>query len=104
MISVTVTRKSGLIREITVSGHAEYATHGKDVVCAAVSSITQTALLGLMRYEDKVEYQREEDGYLHIVVPDGKNQSITQAIAETAVLGLKDIASGYGTFVKVEER
>ena len=64
MISVTVTRKDDSIREITVSGHAGYATHGKDVVCAAVSSIAQTALLGLMRYEDKVEYQREEDGYL----------------------------------------
>ena len=104
MISVTVTRKDDSIREITVSGHAGYATHGKDVVCAAVSSIAQTALLGLMRYEDKVEYQREEDGYLRIVVPEGKNHSIAQAIAETAVLGLKDIASGYGTFVKVEEK
>ena len=104
MISVTVTRKNGRISELTVSGHAGYARRGKDVVCAAVSSIAQTALMGLLKYDGQVEYERREDGYLKIVVPNEKNAEIDQAVMETAVLGLKDVASGYGTFVKVEEK
>jgi len=104
MISVTVTRKNGRIEKLIVSGHADYARHGKDVVCAAVSSIAQTALMGLLKYNGSVEYERKEDGYLSIVVPNDKNEAINQAVMETAVLGLKDVASGYGTFVKVEEK
>ena len=26
---------------ITVSGHAEYAEHGRDIVCAAISTLSQ---------------------------------------------------------------
>ena len=105
MISVTVTRdKERRIRRITLSGHSGYAVSGEDVVCAAVSAIAQTALLGLMHYCDEVEYDRDDKrGYLSVVVPE-KSDEVGQGIVETAVIGLKDIASGYGTFVKVEEK
>ena len=32
---------------ISARGHADFAVHGKDVVCAAVSAILQAARLGL---------------------------------------------------------
>jgi len=32
---------------LTINGHANFAPHGKDIVCAAVSAIYQTAILGL---------------------------------------------------------
>ena len=105
MISVTISRdREKKIRLLSLSGHSGYADAGKDVVCAAVSAIAQTALMGLMHYYGSVEYERDEKkGYLSIVVPQGKEE-IAQSIIETAVIGIKDIASGYGTFVKVEEK
>lgn len=53
MIAVSV-RKDG----ITVSGHANYAEAGKDIVCAGVSALVQ----GLIRSveslaSDKIEYE-----------------------------------------------
>jgi uncharacterized protein YsxB (DUF464 family) len=33
--------------KIHAAGHAGYAEHGKDIVCAAISTIMQTALLGI---------------------------------------------------------
>lgn len=42
MIEVNV-RKDG----ITVSGHAEYAEIGKDIVCAGVTALTQTLVSSL---------------------------------------------------------
>ena len=106
MISVTVTRDSEKkIRRLTLSGHSGYADRGEDVVCAAVSAIAQTALMGLQSYCGRIEYERDDKkGYLTFVVPQGKEESVAQGIVETAVIGLKDIASGYGTFVKVEEK
>ena len=32
---------------IEVEGHAMYDAHGRDIVCAGVSAILQTAVLGL---------------------------------------------------------
>ena len=46
MIHITASLSDGHM-ELKAAGHANYAEHGKDVVCAAVSSIMQTALLGL---------------------------------------------------------
>ena len=53
MIAVSV-RKDG----IKVSGHANYAEDGKDIVCAGVTALTQTlirALEGLTK--DEIEYE-----------------------------------------------
>lgn len=46
MIKVNVKMNSGDI-VIDVKGHAGYAPHGQDIVCAAVSAILQTAVLGI---------------------------------------------------------
>ena len=53
MIAVRV-RKDG----IEISGHANYAEIGKDIVCAGVTALTQTlirALEGLTK--DEIEYE-----------------------------------------------
>lgn len=39
MIRVVLTRKNGCLKKVSVSGHAESADYGKDLVCAAVSAI-----------------------------------------------------------------
>ena len=39
MITITASRNNGKIIDLTVKGHAESAPKGKDLVCAAVSSI-----------------------------------------------------------------
>ena len=39
MITITASRNNGKIIDLTVKGHAESAPKGKDLVCAAVSSV-----------------------------------------------------------------
>ena len=45
MIKVKISKKS-----IEISGHAKYAAHGKDIVCAAVSSITITTVNAILKF------------------------------------------------------
>lgn len=58
MIKIYVSKKEGDV-SIDVVGHAEYDEYGKDIVCAGVSAIVQTALLGLeaiaQSYPDNVK-------------------------------------------------
>ena len=43
---------------ITVSGHANYEEYGKDIVCAGVTTLTQTLIKSLKDLtEDKIEYE-----------------------------------------------
>ena len=46
MIKINVSAESGQMT-IEVKGHAMYGAHGRDIVCAGVSAILQTAVLGL---------------------------------------------------------
>lgn len=53
MIAVSV-RKDG----ITVSGHANYAESGKDIVCAGVTALTQTLIRSMENLtSDEIEYE-----------------------------------------------
>ena len=53
MIAVRV-REDG----VTVSGHANYAGVGKDIICAGVTSLTQTLIKSMNDLtEDKIEYE-----------------------------------------------
>ncbi|MFR5337258.1 MAG: ribosomal-processing cysteine protease Prp, partial [Blautia producta] len=52
MIAVSV-RKD----KIQISGHANYAEEGKDIVCAGVTALTQTLVKSIEDLtEDKIEY------------------------------------------------
>lgn len=87
-------------------GHTGYADHGEDIVCAAVSALTQTAVLGL---EETLAIAAEvaiEDGQLSCFLPkflDQEKWEHGQILLDTVFRGLKAIADEYGQFVKVEE-
>jgi uncharacterized protein YsxB (DUF464 family) len=69
MIQIQTSQHNGYMK-IEVHGHANYDEHGKDIVCAAVSAIMQTALLGLhsvaeaypeyVRIQEDQQIQQEE--------------------------------------------
>lgn len=94
------------IVKVIVSGHANYKEND-DIVCASISSITQTALLGLLNVVClEIDYT-VEDGYLSFDVPENltfEDDLKVEAILNTMKEGLQDIQSGYKKFVKLEEK
>lgn len=89
-----------------IKGHSGYAEEGKDVVCAAVSAVSQTALLGLLKFFPEGVSYETDDGYLKVVLSDAPSEEIrlrTETILLTMREGLMDIADGYPRFVKLEE-
>jgi uncharacterized protein YsxB (DUF464 family) len=47
MINVTAFRVKGQMYGYKIEGHANYAPNGKDIVCAAISTLGQTTIHGL---------------------------------------------------------
>jgi len=51
---IDITKKDSLI---TIKGHAGYAEPGKDIVCAAVSALTQAFIASIEELtQDKIKY------------------------------------------------
>ena len=94
------------IIKVTANGHSNYKDND-DIVCASVSSITQTALLGLLNVVNLAVDYVVEDGFLSFEVPDNltyEEDLKVEAILSTMREGLLDIESGYSKFVKLEEK
>lgn len=105
MVAVTTTRDlSGNIYIIEVTGHAEQAKHGQDIVCSAVSVLTMATLNGLTDVvKADVDYIVEE-GYVKIEVDINNMNDTIKALLETFELGILALLKDYGRYVKLVKK
>ena len=93
MITISVELYGDEIRKIRVSGHGGDAK-GRDIICSAVSAVSQTALLGLLHFKEKAVEWDQREGFLFIglkePVPED-TRPILGAILTTMLLGLSEI-------------
>lgn len=82
-----------------VEGHAEFAPHGQDIVCAGVSAIVQTAILGIEHY-NFVDVTKE-DGYIKVHITHDDHTS--DAIVKTMLLGLEALELQYPDYIKIKK-
>ena len=106
MIKVEFVRSKGKIVSFKIKGHAmpEDADIDENLICAAVSAISQTTVIGIEEVlKIKAKYVIE-DGFLNLNL---ENQSLEdiercQVLLETMLLGLKSIEITYGKYIKLE--
>ena len=110
MIRISVRQdRDGFIKAFFVKGHADYDEAGRDIVCAAVSAVVQTAVIGLTDIAGlKPEYnQQDENGFLQCILPEGlteQDRNTASIILNTMLVGLKSIQYGYSDFISIKER
>ncbi|NPV90199.1 MAG: ribosomal-processing cysteine protease Prp [Firmicutes bacterium] len=105
MIKVEVQRNPrGEIVALRVQGHSGYAARGEDIVCAGVSTLAQSAVLGMERFLPEAFGYRVEGGFLKIEVPEAigsEDRRSASVILETAMLGIEQIARKYPKNIKI---
>ena len=102
MIKVTICLGQGnRIKEFSITGHANFAEYGSDIVCSAVSAVAQTAVIGLQYYFGKAVRVEQEEGMLTCSLSKLKpsEENAAEAILKTMYLGLKAIQAQYGEYV-----
>lgn len=87
-----------------VDGHSGYAEEGKDIICAAVSALTQAPLHGLKKHlQLNPSYVvNVEDGMLEVALNSAPT-ALTEAILETMYYGLDSIARQCPEYVRIQE-
>lgn len=109
MIEVTVTRGTYGVQEITVSGHANAAKYGEDIVCAAVSGICfgiLNSVHSLLNIIPDVEQAGQGGGFLRWSVHQPDDPTLhekQQLLAESMILSLYAISQQYGKFIMVRD-
>ena len=108
MIKIEIQRKNNRITYFKIKGHADFSGFGEDVICAAVSSVGQMTVNGLietLKLKKKLKFT-EKDGYISC---DLKNSGLTDdelknadILVESMYSYLKEVAKSYSNFVKLK--
>ena len=107
MTSIRVVKQNNSIAEVICDGHTGYGVEGEDIVCAGLSCIIQTAILGLLEVA-KIELEldrRDNEGYIRFKLPDSltnDKRAAASIILETMLLGVSDLHLGYSDFIQLE--
>ena len=107
MTTIRFFQKDEFITAVECEGHTGYDVEGFDVVCAALSSIVQTAVLGLMQVAGiNVEYKvSEAEGYLFVKLPQNMTETEkhdSNVILKTLFLGESDLYEGFSDYINLE--
>ncbi|MBE6022829.1 MAG: ribosomal-processing cysteine protease Prp [Cellulosilyticum sp.] len=102
MIKVTLHQKDNYVYRLRYEGHAGYAEHGSDIICAAVSMLTFNTLNAIERFTDepiKTLAYDEKQGLIDVEFPrrkSGEFEPEAELLIRTLILGLIDTKEMYG--------
>lgn len=100
------------IMRYSVSGHANYAEYGYDIVCAGVSALTQTVLISLVEVcgieENSILYKiDDETGFLDVSLPkniEAFKLERAQILLSSLVIGINSMIESYPEYINLENR
>jgi uncharacterized protein YsxB (DUF464 family) len=96
--------KDGLLYGFRAIGHADYAEIGSDIVCAGISTLLQSSILGIERYLEAPGNTVQTKGYLVYtlsLVHDDRIIRGCDLVLNTARLGIKAISKQFPRHVRV---
>lgn len=107
MINIEINRNYiGNVCRFTVDGHSGYEENGRDIVCAGVSTATQSVILGMSEILDIRLNIMIDEGHLDCEIPEISERLLLEKVnilLETMVLTLRQMAAEYPDFVKMIE-
>ena len=107
MIRITMARSNGRNVGFDCTGHADFAEQGKDIVCSAVSALTQTAVLGITEIAKiPAGVSIGDDGIRCILEADATVRQCEQAdlLFSSMEAGLAAIGKAYPHTLKITDR
>jgi hypothetical protein len=96
MISVFIEKSRNGYAGFTCKGHAGYAEHGNDIVCAAVSMLVINTINSLEKLTDcKFNCDSKMDGYISVTFIDELSES-ARVLVDSMILGITSVEKQYG--------
>ena len=85
--------------EIKVSGHADYAVHGSDIVCAGITALTQTLIKSIKDLtDDKIEYEISPG---RVDIKYGNLSEKSKTLVDSFFIGICMIADEFPEYIRI---
>lgn len=98
MIKINIKRSNKKVYELVIKGHANYDDMGKDIVCAAVSTMAETTVNNIIILDESIDYE-ENSGYLKIRVL--KDTEVNEKLLNNLVEMLEDLQKEYPKNIEI---
>ncbi|MDU2375527.1 ribosomal-processing cysteine protease Prp [Anaerococcus vaginalis] len=101
MIDVTLLIKNEKRLGFAIKGHANFDQHGYDIVCAAVSILSYTAVNTLDYYEVQFDFF-DDDNEMKVSLENPNEKS--EIILNDFEIGIKTLLTNYNEYVNLNYR
>ncbi|MDU4378230.1 MAG: ribosomal-processing cysteine protease Prp [Anaerococcus vaginalis] len=101
MIDVTLLIKKEKRLGFAIKGHANFDQHGYDIVCAAVSILSYTAVNTLDYYEVQFDFF-DDDNEMKVSLENPNEKS--EIILNNFEIGIKTLLTNYNEYVNLNYR
>lgn len=101
MIDVTLLIKNEKRLGFAIKGHANFDQHGYDIVCAAVSILSYTAVNALDYYEVEFDFF-DDDNEMKVSLENPNEKS--EIILNDFEIGIKTLLTNYNEYVNLNYR
>lgn len=106
MIKVELIHKKDKLFGFKVYGHSGYDISGRDIVCAAVSSITQSVIIGLNKVicDNFCYCVDKKKPLVYVNISDYKESDIEKAqiLLNTFKYTLRELVNEYRNYIKIK--
>ena len=97
MIKVKVLKENDFYKEIIITGHANYDSYGKDIVCSSVSSIVVTTINAIISLDkDAINYDDNTGVKIKVL----KEDEVTNKLLENMLNLLHELQKDYEKTIK----
>ncbi len=101
MIHVEISKKNNKVKQIRISGHSGYETIGKDIVCAAVSSIVITSVNAILSFKKTIEVTKKDNPLEIQVISEDET---TEKLISNMINMLQEVEKEYKKYIRMEEK
>ena len=87
---------------LRITGHAGYAPAGQDIVCAAVSVLTETLIASVLTLSDNEIQVQKDEGYTKIIYDPLAADFSLQVLLRAFFIGVSGVAEAYPDHANVQ--
>ena len=103
MTKIVILKSKSHILGFEISGHTGYAEEGSDIVCSAVSSMSQMVVVGIRDVLKLNAFVEISDGYLKLKLSEKDiENNCAEVLLKAFEKSVKEIVKEYGNYVKLE--
>ncbi len=100
MLVVKYKKENNIIESVSLSGHALYDVKGRDIVCAAASSIFITSVNAILKFDENGVTYSDSPEYL---IKNVKKDDITNKLLDNMIDLFIELSNDYKKNIKIME-